>query len=36
MDVRHTDNIIIDENNAWLIDTDDIARHNSEEGHLLC
>lgn len=39
MDVRYTDNIIIDENNAWLTDTDDIARNHSEDtfkGWLAC
>lgn len=39
MDVRHTDNIIIDNENAWLTDTDDIARSHSEDtfrGWLAC
>lgn len=38
-DVRHTDNIILTEDRAFLVDTDDIARNHSEEtfkGWLFC
>jgi len=39
MNLRYTDNIIISEENAWLVDTDDIARNHSEDtfrGWLAC